>query len=139
MNYKTNCEDGLWIVEDDLGSVIEVCETPSQAKKLIRELTAPPAQVTHYLGTYGYGDIDSSQKVEVVKKFVEEPSTATIAVVNVEPLPNVTRKSEQVRYRISIAKQNGEPRSVVVDWAVEKLAMKKPLASTYVSGNWDKV
>lgn len=45
MNYTVTCEDGLWLVEDELNNVIEVFETPSQAKKLIRELTAPPPQV----------------------------------------------------------------------------------------------
>ena len=136
-------EDGMWAVEDELNSVIDIVETRAKARDLVRQLMEPKSNVTHVEGTYGTG----IEREEVVEKVDEQASEVavvspveTVAVVAVEPLVSdkPLRKSDQVRYRIRIAKQNNESESVVVQWAIDVLGMKKPLATTYVKSNWHK-
>ena len=137
-------EDGMWTVEDELGNVIDVVETRAKARDLVRQLMEPKSNVTHVEGTYGTGieRDDTAEKVDeqVVDNQSVDAVVKTVTVINVEPLVSdkPLRKSDQVRYRIAIAKQNNESESVVVQWAVEVLGMKKPLASTYVKNNWYK-
>ena len=136
-------EDGMWAVEDELNSVIDVVETRAKARDLVRQLMEPKSNVTHVEGTYGTGveREDTTEKVEEQASEVAVVSPAeTVAVVAVEPLVSdkPLRKSDQVRYRIRIAKQNNESESVVVQWAIDMLGMKKPLATTYVKSNWHK-
>lgn len=133
-------EDGAWAVEDELNTVIDVVETRIKARELVRELMQPASNVTRIEGTYGNG-VDREDTAEKLDKQAAVAAPAeTIEVVAVEPLVSdrPLRKSDQVRYRIRIAKQNNESSSVVVQWAVDVLGMKKPLAATYVKGNWDK-
>ena len=136
-------EDGMWSVEDELNSVIDVVETRAKARDLVRELMQPKSNVTHIEGTYGTGiecETVSENAEEQVVETVSENTVETVAVVAVEPLVSdkPLRKSDQVRYRIRIAKQNNESESVVVQWAIDMLGMKKPLATTYVKSNWHK-
>ena len=136
-------EDGMWTVEDELGNVIDVVETRAKARDLVRQLMEPKSNVTHVEGTYGTGieRDDTAEKATGQATDTVDAVVETVTVVNVAPLVSdkPLRKSDQVRYRIAIAKQNNESEAVVVQWAVEVLGMKKPLASTYVKGNWHKV
>lgn len=46
------------------------------------------------------------------------------------------RKSDAVRKRIALAKQQQEDRKVVISWACQELGMSRSLAATYVKNNW---
>ena len=122
-----------WAVVDADGVVINELDTRAKARDLARELTESINTVNQ---TMVEENNTVEEVVEQVKEEVKEQVVETVVLV--ESVKKV-RKSDQVRARIAIAKQNSEADAVVVQWAIDNLGMARQLARVYVKNNWAKV
>ena len=122
-----------WAVVDADGVVINELDTRAKARDLARELTESINTVDQ---TMVEENNTVEEVVEQVKEEVKEQVVETVVLV--ESVKKV-RKSDQVRARIAIAKQNSEADAVVVQWAIDNLGMARQLARVYVKNNWAKV
>ena len=122
-----------WAVVDADGVVINELDTRAKARDLARELTES-------INTVDQTMVEENNTVEEVVEQVNEEVKEQVVetVVLVESVKKV-RKSDQVRARIAIAKQNSEADAVVVQWAIDNLGMARQLARVYVKNNWAKV
>ena len=122
-----------WAVVDADGVVINELDTRAKARDLARELTES-------INTVDQTMVEENNTVEEVVEQVNEEVKEQVVetVVLVESVKKV-RKSDQVRARIAIAKQNSEADTVVVQWAIDNLGMARQLARVYVKNNWAKV
>lgn len=125
-----------WTINDEQGEAVSYYGTVSLVKNNM---------ITFYVDNVGSMTVPVNDgRFEVVDQLrpnVVEQNEQKVFVKRVERVasPNGMRKSDQVRYRIAIAKQNNEEHSVVVDWAIANLGMARSLAKTYVNNNWDRV
>lgn len=122
-----------WAVVDADGVVINELDTRAKARDLARELTESINTVDQ---TMVEENNTAEEVVEQVNEEVKEQVVETVVLV--ESVKKV-RKSDQVRARIAIAKQNSEADAVVVQWAIDNLGMARQLARVYVKNNWAKV
>ena len=115
-----------WAVVDADGVVINELDTRAKARDLARELTES-------INTVDQTMVEENNTVEEVVEQVNEEVKEQVVetVVLVESVKKV-RKSDQVRARIAIAKQNSEADAVVVQWAIDNLGMARQLARVYV-------
>ena len=136
MQYTVNKnEDGLWIVSDELATVISVHDTRAEARNAVKELTATKSNVTHIEGTYGTG----IERDDTAEQVADTQVVEAVTVAEVAEMPaDLKRNSDKVRWRITLAKANNEDKETVVKWAVATLGQKRPLAWSYVKNNWDK-
>ena len=126
-----------WAVVDADGVVINELVTRAKARDLARELTESTNIVEQaVVEETKVEEIVTEEVVEEVKEEVKEEVIETVVLV--ESVKKV-RKSDQVRARIAIAKQNSEADTVVVQWAIDNLGMARQLARVYVKNNWAKV
>ena len=126
-----------WAVVDADGVVINELVTRAKARDLARELTESTNIVEQaVVEETKVEEIVTEEVVEEVKEEVKEEVIETVVLV--ESVKKV-RKSDQVRARIAIAKQNSEADAVVVQWAIDNLGMARQLARVYVKNNWAKV
>ena len=169
MSYKVLNEDGLYVVIDELKNVLHVCEKRSEATAMVRELnTGVKSKVKHVEGTYGTGVerveeaevetaatevIETAVEEAVVEQAVETAAVATetvvetvkqqvitiVAVEQVDASGKALKKSERVRIRIAIAKQNNETQEDVIKWTMDNIGFARGLAKVYVTNNWNKV
>ena len=168
MSYKVLKEDGLYVVIDELKNVLHVCEKRSEATAMVRELnTAVKSNVQHVEGTYGTGvereqvaavETVAEEQVETAtEQVVEQVETAAveeqvevaeqvkqqvvtvIAIEQVDATGKALKKSERVRIRIAIAKQNNETQEDVIKWTMDDIGFARGLAKVYVQNNWHKV
>ena len=165
MSYKVLKEDGLYVVIDELKNVLHVCEKRSEATAMVRELnTAVKSNVQHVEGTYGTGvervvetaaveeqvetaateqvveqvETAATEQVEVAEQ-VKQQVVTVIAIEQVDATGRALKKSERVRIRIAIAKQNNETQEDVIKWTMDDIGFARGLAKVYVQNNWNKV
>ena len=126
-----------WAVVDADGVVINELDTRAKARDLARELTeSTKTEEQTMVEETKVEEIVTEEVREEVKEEVKEQVVETVVLV--ESVKKV-RKSDQVRARIAIAKQNSEADAVVVQWAIDNLGMARQLARVYVKNNWAKV
>ena len=165
MSYKVLKEDGLYVVIDELKNVLHVCEKRSEATAMVRELnTAVKSNVKHVEGTYGTGvervvetaaveeqvetaateqvveqvETAATEQVEVAEQ-VKQQVVTVVAIEQVDATGKALKKSERVRIRIAIAKQNNETQEDVIKWTMDDIGFARGLAKVYVQNNWNKV
>ena len=165
MSYKVLKEDGLYVVIDELKNVLHVCEKRSEATAMVRELnTAVKSNVQHVEGTYGTGvervvetaaveeqvetaateqvveqvETAATEQVEVAEQ-VKQQVVTVVAIEQVDATGKALKKSERVRIRIAIAKQNNETQEDVIKWTMDDIGFARGLAKVYVQNNWNKV
>ena len=125
-----------WTINDEQGEAVSYYGTVSLVKNNM---------VTFYVDNVGSMTVPINdgrfEIVEQLQSNLVEPKEKTVTITRVERVasPNGMRKSDQVRYRISIAKQNNQGQDQVIDWAITNLGMARSLAKTYVTNNWNKV
>ena len=135
MNLAKN-QKVRWTINDEQGEAVSYYGTVSLVKNNM---------VTFYVDDVGSMTVPVNDgRFEIVDQLrtnVTEQKEQKIVVKRVERIAasNGMRKSDQVRYRISIAKQNNESHDQVIDWAIANLGMARSLAKTYVNNNWNKV
>lgn len=135
MNLAKN-QKVRWTINDEQGEAVSYYGTVSLVKNNM---------VTFYVDDVGSMTVPVNDgRFEIVDQLrtnVTEQKEQKIVVKRVERIAasNGMRKSDQVRYRISIAKQNNEEQDQVIDWAIANLGMARSLAKTYVNNNWNKV
>lgn len=124
--------DDCWLVCDELGNVLESCDSHAVAKSSLRKHLKPVSNVTRYPGTYGMNTSVLS------KTHISVKPPDDIEVPYCDSFGNALPNSKRVRIRIRIAKEHNEPPENVVAWAIEHCGMKKPLAKAYVNNNWHR-
>ena len=142
-----------WAVVDANGVVVDELATRAKARDLARELTESTKDVDVSQQDVDVNeDIAINKEIAILESIVE---TNTDSSLNTETISNTeavekqvlvivesvkkVRKSDQVRARIAIAKQNNEADTIVVQWAIDNLGMARQLARVYVKNNWAKV
>ena len=135
MNLSKN-QKVRWTINDEQGETVSYYGTVSLVKNNM---------VTFYVDNVGSMTVPVNdgrfEVVEQLQSNLTEVKEKTVTIKRVERVvaSNGMRKSDQVRYRISIAKQNNEEQDQVIDWAIANLGMARSLAKTYVNNNWNKV
>lgn len=135
MNLTKN-QKVRWTINDEQGEAVSYYGTVSLVKNNM---------VTFYVDNVGSMTVPVNDgRFEVVDQLqsnLTEIKEKTVTIKRVERIAssNGMRKSDQVRYRIAIAKQNNEGQDQVIDWAIANLDMARSLAKTYVNNNWNKV
>ncbi len=124
-------------VQDEMGYTVETFSVKQLAKDFIADLNACELH-SHYIANTRWTDATDIMSPVVTQpiEVVEEPKVETKKLV---ADANGTRKSDRVRARIALAKTANETQDVVIAWVITELGMSKPLAKTYVKGNWNKV
>lgn len=119
--------DDVYAVQDEMGNVLEKCETHSLAVSVASTLAA---QFT-----------EMGQECELSAELIV-PATRPVELLSAAKTrtskPQKTTNASRVRERITEAKAANESADVVVAWAVETLGMSPQLARTYVKNNWAK-
>ena len=131
--------------------------------------TAVKSNVQHVEGTYGTGvervvetaateqvveqvEVAVEEQVAVTEQAVEQGEVAVetaatvaqqvvkvVAIEQVDATGKALKKSERVRIRIAIAKQNNETQEDVIKWTMDDIGFARGLAKVYVQNNWHKV
>ena len=78
------------------------------------------------------------EQVEVAEQ-VKQQVVTVVAIEQVDATGKVLKKSERVRIRIAIAKQNNETQEDVIKWTMDDIGFARGLAKVYVQNNWHKV
>ena len=136
-------DDGFFEVRDEFGCAVDVFEERASAHSYMRKLQlSKPGKTTRQVSGYRYGNADFTDYVEepiVVNtpENVKVEETGEIELLPIEPKGG--RNSDAVRDAIAFAKANYKYERDVIHWAMIKLGMKRPLATSYVKGNWHKV
>ena len=78
------------------------------------------------------------EQVEVAEQLKQQVVTV-IAIEQVDATGKALKKSERVRIRIAIAKQNNETQEDVIKWTMDDIGFARGLAKVYVQNNWHKV
>ena len=78
------------------------------------------------------------EQVEVAEQ-VKQQVVTVIAIEQVDATGRALKKSERVRIRIAIAKQNNETQEDVIKWTMDDIGFARGLAKVYVQNNWHKV
>ena len=78
------------------------------------------------------------EQVEVAEQ-VKQQVVTVIAIEQVDATGKALKKSERVRIRIAIAKQNNETQEDVIKWTMDDIGFARGLAKVYVQNNWHKV
>ena len=81
------------------------------------------------------GGREVAKKAVAARPAVPNPTVRQPHVVT----PAGASKADQIRARITLAKQRGEAKHDVVLYGVQALGMTLSLAKTYVSNNWNRV
>jgi hypothetical protein len=135
--YAVVKQDDNFAVCDDVGYVIEQFSTAKSANEFVKDLKDMDTH-SHYVATTDWTggniakiEVDATVRVDAVETPVVECKKLVADATSM-------KKSDRVRARIALAKVNNEKPEVVVAWVIETLGMNKPLAKTYVKGNWDR-
>ena len=78
------------------------------------------------------------EQVEVAATVAQQVVTV-VAIEQVDATGKALKKSERVRIRIAIAKQNNETQEDVIKWTMDDIGFARGLAKVYVQNNWHKV
>ena len=78
------------------------------------------------------------EQVEVAEQ-VKQQVVTVVAIEQVDATGKALKKSERVRIRIAIAKQNNETQEDVIKWTMDDIGFARGLAKVYVQNNWNKV
>jgi hypothetical protein len=131
-------------VTDEVGYVIEKFSNSKLAKEFVKDLQdcdthALYVRNTDWMCNDSVADeADTDVTVDATVQAVEVKAVKAVKV-KLAANANGVRKSDKVRARIALAKQQNETQAVVIEWVIAELQMAKQLAKVYVKGNWDKV
>ena len=128
--------------EDEVEVVQEEAEVEAVEAEVEVEVVQDEVEVVDTKEEALDEDFEAKKALALAFEAVNAVETAIIveaAVVEaVAKEGKAERKSDKVRARIALAKQQKETKEVVIAWAIAELGMKKALAKAYVEGNWNK-
>lgn len=129
-------DDATYAVCDDVGFVMDTFSNTEDAKLFVKDLTAIDAHSLYIAQTQW---VEPTIEVDVADEPKPKPTEPVVECKKLVADAASMKKSDRVRARIADAKANNETADVVVEWVIATLGMNKPLAKTYVKGNWNKV